>query len=202
MKDMRAGTGKRPYGVLIVGVGGQGVIVASDIIAEAAMSSGFDVKKSEVHGMSQRGGTVVSHVRFGPRVWSSMIPEGQADALIAFEQLEALRAMHQLHANGVLITSCQRIVPPSVTTSKQAEYPQDVLQQVQAQYADAQVVDAPAEARALGSEKMASVIFVGALSRHLGFEEQAWRRAITHRVPKGTEAVNWQAFQRGKALAP
>lgn len=191
----------RPFGVLMVGVGGQGIILASDIVAEAALAAGFDVKKSEVHGMSQRGGSVVSHVRLGERVWSPMIPEGEADALVAFEPLEALRALHLLRPDATVILSPQRIVPPAVTTSKQIVYPEDVVEQVQARFPNALVLDAALEAEHLGSAKMASVIFVGALSRQLDFGESIWRAAIMHRVPPGTEAHNWRAFERGRALS-
>ena len=122
-------TATRTTGVLLVGVGGQGIILASDVLAQVAMEAGLDAKKSEVHGMSQRGGTVSSHVRFGEKVWSPMIPEGGADLLMAFELAEGLRAVHDLTPGGRALVSTQRIIPP-IAAGKQFSYPDDALAQL------------------------------------------------------------------------
>jgi len=187
-------------GVLMVGVGGQGIILASDVLAQVAMEAGLDVKKSEVHGMSQRGGTVSSHVRFGAKVWSPMIPEGAADVLIAFEQAEGLRAIHELAPGGRAIVSRQQIIPP-IAAGKQFSYPEDALAQLAARCPTLVAIDAQAECRALGNEKMLSVLFLGALAPSLAFPEALWRKVVLARVPRGTEEGNWAAFQRGRALA-
>jgi len=193
-------TATRTTGVLMVGVGGQGIILASDVLAQVAMEAGLDAKKSEVHGMSQRGGTVSSHVRFGAKVWSPMIPEGGADVLVAFELAEGLRAIHDLAPGGRALVSTQRIIPP-IAAGKQFSYPDDALEQLRARCGDLVSFDAQAECRALGNEKMVSVLFLGALARSLPFDESLWRRVILGRVPRGTEEGNWSAFQRGQALA-
>jgi len=195
-----ATTSGKVTGVLMVGVGGQGIILASDVLAQVAMESGFDVKKSEVHGMSQRGGTVSSHVRFGAKVWSPMIPEGRADVLLAFEQAEGLRAIHELAPGGRAIVSTQQIIPP-IAAGKQFSYPEDALAELATRCANLVSVDAVAECRALGNEKMQSVLFLGALAPSLAFPEALWRKVIFTRVPRGTEEGNWAAFQRGRALA-
>ncbi|MCB9514072.1 MAG: indolepyruvate oxidoreductase subunit beta [Candidatus Latescibacteria bacterium] len=193
-------TATRTTGVLLVGVGGQGIILASDVLAQVAMEAGLDAKKSEVHGMSQRGGTVSSHVRFGEKVWSPMIPEGGADLLMAFELAEGLRAVHDLTPGGRALVSTQRIIPP-IAAGKQFSYPDDALAQLGARCKDLVSFDAQAECRALGNEKMVSVLFLGAVAPSLPFEEALWRKVIFGRVPRGTEEGNWGAFQRGRALA-
>ena len=197
MSDAAAG---KITGVLMVGVGGQGIILASDVLAQVAMEAGLDVKKSEVHGMSQRGGTVSSHVRFGAKVWSPMIPEGGADVLMAFEQAEGLRALHDLAPGGRAIVSRQQIIPP-IAAGKQFSYPADAVAQIAARCPDLIAIDAQAECRVLGNEKMSSVLFLGALAPSLDFPEALWRKVILARVPRGTEEGNWAAFQRGLALA-
>ncbi len=187
-------------GVLMVGVGGQGIILSSNILAQVAMEAGFDAKKSEVHGMSQRGGTVSSHVRFGEKIWSPIIPEGRADILMAFEQAEALRAIHDLGPDGTAIVSEQKIIPP-IAAGKQFSYPDDAMDQVRERCDHLVAFDAIDECRELGNEKMVSVLFLGALSACLEFELELWKRVVMKSVPKGTEEGNWNAFLRGRELA-
>ncbi len=187
-------------GVLMVGVGGQGIILSSNILSQVAMEAGLDVKKSEVHGMSQRGGTVSSHVRYGEKVWSPIIPEGNADILMAFEAAEALRASHDLAADGRAIVSTQQIIPP-IAAGKQFSYPDDAIEQLRARCKDLIAFDAQAECLKLGNEKMVSVLFLGALAASLDFEEALWKRVVMKSVPKGTEESNWAAFKRGMELA-
>ncbi|MCP4547763.1 MAG: indolepyruvate oxidoreductase subunit beta [bacterium] len=186
--------------VLLVGVGGQGVLLASDILADVAMEAGFDAKKSEVHGMAQRGGVVSSHLRFGKKVWSPIIPEGQADVMMAFEQAEALRAMHLLRDGGVPIVNQYSIIPPIAGGGK-FQYPESPLAGVLQRFPNLITIDAFKECRLLGNEKMVSVLFLGALSSQLEFSEDLWNSVIMKRVPKGTEEGNWKAFKRGRELA-
>jgi indolepyruvate ferredoxin oxidoreductase, beta subunit len=186
--------------VLLVGVGGQGVLLASDILSEVAMEAGFDARKSEVHGMAQRGGVVSSHLRFGDKVWSAMIPDGQADVMMAFEQAEAMRAMHMLHPGGIPIVNTQTIIPPIASGGK-FSYPEDPLGTVKGRYPGTISFDAFSECRALGNEKMISVLFLGALAAKLEFSPELWKKVIMRRVPKGTEDGNWRAFMRGMELA-
>jgi len=186
--------------VLLVGVGGQGVLLASDILSQVAMEAGHDAKKSEVHGMAQRGGVVSSHVRFGERVWSPIIPEDGADVLLAFEEAEALRAMHLVAPDGAAVVNMQRIIPP-IAAGKDWDYPEDPLADVRARIPGMVAVAARDECKALGNEKMVSVLLLGALSASLDFGEDLWRKVILARVPKGTGDLNWKAFQRGRELA-
>jgi len=186
-------------GVLMVGVGGQGIILASDVLAQAAMEAGLDAKKSEVHGMSQRGGIVSSHVRFGKKVWSPIIPEGRVDVLLAFEQAEALRALHLVAPEGAVITSTQQLVPP-IASGKKFDYPNDPMVTIKERFPAALAIDALGECQALGNEKMVSVMLLGALSATLDFPSELWRRVIVKRVPRGTEEANMNAFERGCEL--
>ena len=190
----------KTVGVLMVGVGGQGIILSSNILGQVAMEAGFDAKKSEVHGMSQRGGTVSSHVRFGEKIWSPIIPEGRADILMAFESAEALRAIHDLAPGGTAIVSEQKIIPP-IASGKKFTYPDDAMEQVAERCENLIAFDAQAVCRELGNEKMVSVLFLGALSACLDFELDLWKRVVMKSVPKGTEEGNWNAFLRGRELA-
>ncbi len=187
-------------GVLMVGVGGQGIILSSNILSQVAMEAGLDVKKSEVHGMSQRGGTVSSHVRYGDKVWSPIIPEGRADILMAFEAAEALRASHDLAPEGRAIVSTQQIIPP-IAAGKNFSYPDDAIEQLRTRCDDVIAFDARTECRELGNEKMVSVLFLGALAASLDFDESLWKRVVMKSVPKGTEESNWAAFRRGTEIA-
>jgi indolepyruvate ferredoxin oxidoreductase beta subunit len=150
--------------------------------------------------MSQRGGVVSSHVRFGSKVWSPIIPEGRADALLAFEQAEALRALHLLDPAGSVISNTQSIIPP-LASGKRFSYPHDALEQVKGRFPAAVCIDALAECKALGNEKMVSVLLLGALAEQLDFPAEQWERVIRSRVPKGTEDANLAAFRRGRELA-
>ncbi len=186
--------------LLIVGVGGQGVILASAILAQAAMEAGHDTKQSEVHGMSQRGGTVSSHVRFGEKVWSPMVPEGEANVLLAFERAEALRAAHLIAPGGVAIVNRQSIIPP-IAAGKKFAYPEDPVGDLRSRVERVVEIDALEECRKLGNEKMVSVLLLGALSAQLDFDPAIWEKVIRARVPKGTEDGNLAAFAKGAELA-
>jgi len=179
--------------VLFAGVGGQGVLLASDVLAEAALAAGHDVKKSEVHGMSQRGGAVVSHVRFGERVHSPLIPEGEADALLAMEQLEALRWLHAVGPNGVVIAADTRVVPAPLE-----HHPPWVEEELLRLRPDTVLVDTQALTPAIGGARYLNVALLGVLARHLDLPPHAWRQAIEAKVPPRHRETNVAAFQVGK----
>jgi len=186
--------------VLIVGVGGQGVLLASEIISEVAMNVGLDVKKSEVHGMSQRGGVVSSHVKIAPKVYSPVIHHGQADVLMAFEQAEGLRAIDWLKKDGLAIVSRTRLVPAIVTSSKEFRYPEDAVGEVQKRVARTIPVEADRIARELGDPRLVNTILLGVLSNHLPFEKARWQDAIRARVKAKFVDINLAALERGRAI--
>jgi len=189
--------------VLIVGVGGQGVIMLSKVLATLCQERGLAVKQSEVHGMAKRGGAVFSHVRFGEQVWSPTIPKGKADLLIALEWAEALRWLDYLEPeHGVLIADTKRIVPPfscrdrrvGATSSYVEGAPAEVIEQVAEGYA----LDASGMARELGNERAANTVLLGALSTKLPFSEDEWRGTLSRFVPPKTVKVNRAAFDEGR----
>ena len=181
--------------IMIVGVGGQGTLLTSRILGKLAINAGYDVKLSEVHGMAQRGGSVVTFVRYGDKVNEPIVEEGQADVLIAFERLEALRYLHFLKKDGVVIVNDWRIDPITVVTGV-AAYPEDVKEKRRAI-----VVEATAESKKLGAPKAFNIIVLGAAARHMGFEKEDWLRVIETTVPPKTIEVNKQAFEIGYALS-
>lgn len=186
--------------ILIVGVGGQGVILASELLSEAAMQAGMDVKKSEVHGMSQRGGVVSSHVRFGPKVHSPLIPSGAADVVLAFEAAEGLRWAGQVKAGGMLAINTQRIIPP-IAFTKEYSYPEDPIAEARKHVERVLPIDAVEIAREVGNAKLVNTVLLGAISGDLPISEEIWTAVIKKRVPKGTEEANLEAFKRGRAAA-
>jgi indolepyruvate ferredoxin oxidoreductase beta subunit len=185
--------------VLMCGVGGQGVITASDILSTTAMLAGNDVKKSEVHGMSQRGGSVNTHVRFGPVVSSPLIPVGRAHILMAFELLESLRYLDFLAPEGEIIANDLEVVPTTVSSGP-FDYPEDIIGHLKG-HAPVTVVDGLAVARELGNVRTANTVLLGALSTKLQILEEVWSAAIYQSVPPGTEKVNLSAFEEGRRLA-
>ena len=185
--------------IMIVGVGGQGTLLTSRILGKLATGAGYDVKLSEVHGMAQRGGSVVTFVRYGEKVSEPIVEEGQADVLIAFERLEALRYLHFLKKDGVVIVNDWRIDPITVVTGV-ASYPENVLDTLK-EMRKTIVVEATAEAKKLGAPKAFNIIVLGAAARHMGFEKQDWLSVIETTVPPKTIEVNKQAFEIGYALS-
>ena len=185
--------------IMIVGVGGQGTVLTSRILGKLAINAGYDVKLSEVHGMAQRGGSVVTFVRYGDKVNEPIVEEGQADVLIAFERLEALRYLHFLKKDGVVIVNDWRIDPITVVTGV-AAYPEDVIETLK-EKRRAIVVEATAESKKLGAPKAFNIIVLGAAARHMGFEKEDWLRVIETTVPPKTIEVNKQAFEIGYALS-
>jgi len=179
--------------VFICGVGGQGILLASEILSEAALAKGLDVKKSEVHGMAQRGGSVVSHVRFGEKVHSPVIAPGEADLLVSFEKMEAVRWIHSLAADGKVIVNDQEIVPSGLET-----YPDDVDSQLAERAPDALKIDALGLAREAGHPRAVNVVMLGAFSKFLDFPPEDWQKAIEKRVPPKTREINLKAFELGR----
>ena len=194
---------REPTNVLIVGVGGQGVIMISKALAWLAQSRGFEVKQSEVHGMAKRGGAVFSHVRFGAQVWSPTIPKGEVDILVALEWAEGLRWLPYLKAGtGIFICDTKRIVPPFACLNRRAGAPLRYSRETQAEVAahvlEAYAIDATRMAEELGNERAANVILLGALSTAMDFPVSHWEQAVTEFVPKKTIAINLKAFALGR----
>jgi indolepyruvate ferredoxin oxidoreductase beta subunit len=188
--------------VLLTGVGGQGIITASTILSQACRIAGWEVKKSEVHGMSQRGGSVNSYVRFSEdeEVASPLIPEGGADILLAFEPLEGLRQVKQASEDAVVMVEERRIVPVTVNLPG-LSYPEDVLERLRASARDVRFMRASVKAIELGEPRAANTVMLGALSTLLNLPEDAWRDAMELVLKPGAVEVNRQAFEAGQALA-
>jgi indolepyruvate ferredoxin oxidoreductase beta subunit len=186
--------------VLIVGVGGQGVLLASELLSETAMSAGYDVKKSEVHGMSQRGGVVTSHVKFGPKVFSPIISYGQADLLISFEQAEALRAVDWLKKDGLIAVSTTRLVPPIAAGGK-FHYPDDPIADLRKKVEHVIAVEADKIARQLGDSRLVNTLLLGVISAGLEFKNELWEKVIRQKVKAKFVEMNLQAFAKGRELA-
>lgn len=185
--------------VLIVGVGGQGIITASELLAEVAFTAGNDVKKSEVHGMAQRGGAVSSHVRFGGKVYSPLIPRGEADVLLAFEKAETLRWLGFVKQEGTVIVNDYKLVPP-VTLTQNIAYPDHAISTTKDQINNVHVIPALQIAKELGNPRVVNILLLGVLSTLFEFTEEHWIKSIVKRVPKGTEKLNTDAFIRGRNL--
>ena len=179
--------------IMIVGVGGQGSLLASRILGAAALGSGYDVKVSEVHGMSQRGGSVVTYVRYGENVASPVICEGEADVILSFEKLEAARWLPYLRIGGTVVTGTQEINPMPVITGA-AQYPDALCEKIKALGVNIISEDAVAIAEKAGSEKAANVALIGLASHVLGFDAAALRDAVAACVPAKARDINLRAF--------
>ncbi|SET59602.1 indolepyruvate oxidoreductase subunit beta [[Clostridium] polysaccharolyticum] len=184
--------------IMIVGVGGQGTLLTSRILGGITIQAGYDVKLSEVHGMAQRGGSVVTYVRYGESVAEPIVEEGQADVLIAFEKLEAKRYAHFLKKDGVIIVNDQKIEPITVVTGA-AEYPEDVIEELSKTY-KVLPVDAMSEARKLGNTKVFNTIVLGLAAQHMDFSEEDWYAVIEKTVKPKTIDINKKAFAVGYQL--
>ena len=187
------------FDFLLVGVGGQGVLLASDILAEVGLRAGYDAKKSEMHGMAQRGGTVVSHVRWAEKVLSPLIGLGEVDYLLALEKLEALRYIEMLRPGGTVIVNNHRIPPVSVSSGND-EYPDDQgMKRVLSEVAAAvHFVPGVELAKELGNARASNVVMLGALSKFIATDLDVWLEVITERVPEKYGALNRQAFLKGR----
>ncbi len=183
--------------VVLVGVGGQGILLASEILAQTAMLAGYDVKTNEVHGMAQRGGSVMAQVRYGRKVHSPLIEEGTAVALASLEQIEGLRAAHYLQPGGLAVISSQQVVPVTVSSGV-AEYPQDVLQRLNTVFSNLSVVDAVSIAENAGNTRAANVAVMGALSNGLEFTEELWFEAIRKSVKPAFVDLNIEVFKQAR----
>jgi indolepyruvate ferredoxin oxidoreductase, beta subunit len=183
--------------LFLCGVGGQGILLASEIISSACMNAGFDVKQSEVHGMAQRGGSVISHIRFGKKVHSPLIELGNADIVVSFEMLEALRYLPYMNKETRVIVNTQKILPAPVATGMDT-YPADVLDQLNQRGLSVFPVDAFDIAHSIGETRAVNMVLVGALSVFLPLDEQTFMQVIEKRIPEKIRKVNIEAFLKGK----
>ncbi len=183
--------------VLMAGVGGQGVLVASDILSEVAMNCGYDVKKSEVHGMAQRGGSVVSHVRFGEKIYSPLIRAKRADFILAFEELEALRYLDYLKKEGTVIINDLKITPLTVHFEG-SKYPENIEQICRKRAGRVISIPAYDTAEKLGNTRTVNIIMLGALSNFLDLRTEVWLDCIRAKVPPKTVKLNMRAFEEGR----
>ena len=182
--------------IVLSGVGGQGIILASDVLSMVAMEEGLDVKKAEVHGMSQRGGEVVSTVRFGEKVYSPIIGPGMADFLFSLEKLEGLRNVHYLKPDGIALVSDYRFDPLPVAAGL-ADYPEDVIGKIKALVKVTHIIPALDLALKVGTIKAMNIVLLGALSKFLPFRKETWFRVIEKRVPSRFVDLNKKAFELG-----
>ena len=182
--------------ILLAGVGGQGILLASEVISEVMLLAGLDVKKNEIHGMSQRGGSVVSHVRYGEKVYSSIIPEGEVDILFSFELLETCRYLPLLRKNGRVVVCDWKISPPGVARGVQA-YPENLAEKICQQFPASVVIDGLNLALIAGNAKTVNTVLLGALSNILPFERELWLEALHKMIPARLMDVNMKAFELG-----
>lgn len=183
--------------VMIVGVGGQGSLLASKLLGRLLLNEGLDVKVSEVHGMSQRGGSVVTYVRYGDKVSSPVIDKGEADVIVSFELLEASRWLPYLKKDGVIVTNTQQIDPMPVITGA-AAYPEELVEKIKAKGVKIDALDCLDIASAAGSAKAVNLVLMGRLSHHFDLSDEAWQNAIDEVVPKAFLEINKKAFEMGR----
>jgi indolepyruvate ferredoxin oxidoreductase beta subunit len=182
--------------ILLAGVGGQGILLASEVISEVMLLAGLDVKKNEIHGMSQRGGSVVSHVRYGEKVYSSIIPEGEVDILFSFELLETCRYLPLLRKTGRVVVSDWQIAPPGVARGVQ-DYPENLAEKICQQFPSSVVIDGLNLALTAGNAKTVNTVLLGALSNILPFKRELWIEALQKMIPSRLLDVNMKAFELG-----
>jgi indolepyruvate ferredoxin oxidoreductase beta subunit len=185
--------------IMLVGVGGQGSLLASRVLGNVALKMNFDVKVSEVHGMSQRGGSVVTYVKFAKKVYSPLVEKGEADVVLAFEQLEALRWYEYLNVTGRLIINEQKINPMPVIIGK-AKYPSNIITKLKNVFKRTLSVDALKIAKECGSIKAVNIVLVGVLAKYTDIEKNVWLEAIKETVPKKLLDINLKAFEAGYGL--
>jgi indolepyruvate ferredoxin oxidoreductase beta subunit len=185
------------HNLMFAGVGGQGVVLASEVLALVAAAEGFDVKQGEVHGAAQRGGAVVSHIRFGERVYSPLNLRGRAEVFAAFEKLEAVRHAHYLRPDGVLIINDHRVEPTYLNTA--IKYPDDPIGFLKSKGLRVIVLNASQAARELGNERVASLYMLGAVSQFIPLKPESWDKILRERIPARFLALNQRAFAEGQA---
>ena len=183
--------------IMIVGVGGQGSLLASKLLGYLLLKEGYDVKVSEVHGMSQRGGSVVTYVRFGDKVYSPVIDRGEADYIVSFEELEAARYLPYLRSGGCIVTNTQKIDPMPVITGA-VSYPENLIEKLEAKGAAVDALDCLTLAEQAGSVKAVNIVLMGRLSRYFEIPAEKWQEAISACVPEKFREVNLRAFELGR----
>lgn len=183
--------------IMIVGVGGQGALLASKTLGQVLLDAGYDVKVSEVHGMSQRGGSVVTYVRYGKKVYSPIVDKGQADFIVSFELLEAARYTEYLKVDGQIVVNTQQIEPMPVITGA-AEYPENLVEKMQAKGIKVDAQDCLSLAEEAGTAKAVNIVLMGRLSKYMDFSEEAWLSAIEKLVKPAFLEVNKKAFILGR----
>lgn len=186
--------------IMIVGVGGQGSLLASKLLGHLLLTEGYDVKVSEVHGMSQRGGSVVTYVRFGDKVYSPIIDKGQADFIVSFEKLEAARYVEYLKPDGRIVTNTQEVDPMPVITGAM-EYPSDLVEKMEDLGIAVDAMDCLSLADQAGSSKAVNIVLMGRLSKYFDIPEEKWQQAIADCVPEKFVDVNLKAFALGRGEA-
>lgn len=182
--------------IMIVGVGGQGTLLASRIIGNVAINSSYDVKLSEIHGMAQRGGSVITNVKMAEKVYSPIIEKGEADIILAFEELEALRWLEYLAPGGRMIINRQQILPSSVLTG-QATYPEGIVEKIGETYENIISVDALSIARECGTTRAVNTVLIGIMASFLDFPKEMWQEALEKLVPERYLEANLKAFEKG-----
>ncbi|MGQ9607662.1 MAG: indolepyruvate oxidoreductase subunit beta [bacterium] len=186
--------------IIITGVGGQGIILASETLSLAAVQAGFDVKRSEIHGMSQRGGSVNSHIRFGKKVYSPLVMKGECDLLLSFEKMESLRMIEYANSQTTIIINTQKI-NPSTVTSGLAVYPENIEDILNSNFKNVIFVDALKLAQEAGNIRTANIVLLGVASKALDIPIEIWENAIAQRVPERAVEVNLKAFYLGLQMA-
>ena len=186
--------------ILFCGVGGQGILLASEVTAYSLLAVGMEVRKSEVHGMAQRGGSVTAQLRYGDRVYSPLISPGEADIVVAFELMEAVRYLPFMHADTKVIVNTHKIYPPAVATGKM-DYPENVLAELTSRDIQVKELDAFKIASKVGEVRAVNIVMVGVLSTYLPIEEQVFMDVLNERIPERFRAVNIKAFQEGLRIA-
>ena len=183
--------------IIIVGVGGQGSLLASKILGDLLLREGYDVKVSEVHGMSQRGGSVITYVRFGDKVYSPLVDEGEADYIVSFEILETARWLAYLKPGGQIVTNTQQIDPMPVITGA-AEYPAGLVEKIKGKGVKIDAMDCLSLAKEAGSVKAVNIVLLGRLSHYFDIAEEKWQEVLTANVPPKFLEINRKAFELGK----
>ncbi len=186
--------------IIITGVGGQGILLASEILSQAAVQAGFDVKRSEIHGMSQRGGSVNSHIRFGKKIYSPLVMKGECDMLLSFEKMESLRMIEYANCKTTIIVNTQKI-NPSTVTSGLAVYPENIEDLLKSNFKNVIFVDALKLAQEAGNIRTANIALLGVASKVLDIPIEIWENAISQRVPERAVEVNLKAFHLGLQMA-
>ena len=187
---------KMTKAIILVGVGGQGTITTSTILSKGLIEKGYDVKMSEIHGMSQRGGTVVTQIKYGDKVYSPIVGEGEADMIVSFEKIEAVRAVSYLKEGGTVITDTREILPMPVLTGA-AEYPTDAIDELKKAVPNVIVAEAYQAAQELGNVKAQNIVLLGALVKRLGLDDVDWKKLIAESFPEKLVDLNLQAFEKG-----